>query len=44
MPTIWASLSTEQGPAMAAILVPPTSSPRALTTVRSDFNSDEARL
>ena len=29
---------------MTATLVPPTSRPRALTTVRSRFSSDEARL
>ena len=44
IPTIWASLSTEQGPAITPILCPPTSSPRARTTVRSVVNSEEARL
>ena len=43
-PTICSSLSTEHGPAITATRVPPTSSPRALTTVRSRFSSDEARL
>ena len=33
--TICSSLSTEQGPAMTAIFVPPTSRPRASTTVPS---------
>ena len=42
--TICSSLSTEHGPAITATCVPPTSSPRALTTVRSRFSSDEARL
>ena len=41
---ICASLSTEQGPAITATRVPPTARPRARTTVRSDFSSDDARL
>ena len=42
--TIWISFSTEHGPAMTAILTPPTSNPCALTTVRSVVSSAEARL
>ncbi len=42
--TICASLSTEHGPAITAIALPPTTNPRVFTTVRSDVNSDDARL